>query len=75
MNNNQYNPNTFENDFAILKLDSPLELNDDVKPACLPTSSDYLDVSSTEEECFTSGWGTLSSGIFFTQIHALFLDV
>merc|ERR1712156_1138736 len=62
MNNNQYNPSTFENDFAILKLDSPLEFNDDVKPACLPTSSDYLDVSSTEERCFTSGWGTLSSG-------------
>merc|ERR1712156_286512 len=68
MNNIQYNPNTFENDFAILKLDSPLELNDDVKPACLSTSSDYLDVSSTEEECFTSGWGTLSSGGFSTDI-------
>merc|ERR1712156_1403412 len=67
MNNIQYNPNTFENDFAILKLDSPLELDDDVKPACLPTSSDYLDVSSTEEECFTSGWGTLSSGGFSTD--------
>merc|ERR1712156_395011 len=67
MNNIQYNPNTLENDFAILKLDSPLELNDDVKPACLPTSSDYLDVSSTEEECFTSGWGTLSSGGFSTD--------
>merc|ERR1711997_1080761 len=53
MNNIQYNPNTFENDFAILKLDSPLELNDDVKP--------------TEEECFTSGWGTLSSGGFSTD--------
>merc|ERR1712038_471074 len=62
MNNNQYNPSTFDNDFAILKLDSPLELNDDVKPACLPTSTEYLDVSSTEERCFTSGWGTLSSG-------------
>ena len=42
MNNNQYNPSTFENDFAILKLDSPLELNDDVKPACLPTSSELI---------------------------------
>jgi len=58
----QYNPSTFDNDFAILKLASPLELNDDVQPACLPSSSTYLDVSSTEERCFTSGWGTLSSG-------------
>merc|ERR1711962_1258223 len=65
-NNNegfQYNnPTQLNNDFVILKLSNPLELNDDVKPACLPSSSDYLGVSSTEERCFTSGWGTLSSG-------------
>merc|ERR1711962_987664 len=58
----QYNGQTLNNDFVILKLSNPLELNDDVKPACLPSSSDYLGVSSTEERCFTSGWGTLSSG-------------
>merc|ERR1712051_535867 len=57
-----YNPNTLDNDFVILKLDSPLTLNADVQPACLPSSAAYLDVSSTEERCFTSGWGTLSSG-------------
>ena len=67
----QYNPGTLENDFVILKLDSPLTLNDDVKPACLPSSSAYLGVSSTEERCFTSGWGTLSFGIFI-HIHAPF---
>jgi len=44
-----------------LKLDSPLELNDDVQPACLP-SADYLSATETEARCFTSGWGTLSSG-------------
>merc|ERR1712168_301847 len=58
----KYNLTTLENDFVILKLASPLTLNDDVKPACLPSSSSYLDTSSTEERCFTSGWGTLSSG-------------
>merc|ERR1711962_1315891 len=58
----QYDGQTLNNDFVILKLSNPLELNDDVKPACLPSSSDYLGVSSTEERCFTSGWGTLSSG-------------
>merc|ERR1712127_159197 len=57
-----YNPNTLDNDFVILKLESPLTLNSDVQPACLPSSAAYLDVSSTEERCFTSGWGTLSSG-------------
>merc|ERR1712051_486309 len=64
-NNNpgfQYNSGTLNNDFVILKLSSPLTLNDDVKPACLPSSSEYLGVSSTEDRCFTSGWGTLSSG-------------
>merc|ERR1739838_801936 len=57
-----YNSGTLDNDFVILKLESPLELNADVQPACLPSSAAYLDVSSTEERCFTSGWGTLSSG-------------
>ena len=70
-NNNegfQYNnPTQLNNDFVILKLSNPLELNDDVKPACLPSSSDYLGVSSTEERCFTSGWGTLSSGNYLYQ--------
>merc|ERR1712106_221750 len=56
-----YNPSTLDNDFVILKLDSPLELNEEVKPACLPSSAGYLDVSSSEDRCFTSGWGTLSS--------------
>ena len=69
-NNNpgfQYNSGTLNNDFVILKLDSPLTLNDDVQPACLPSSTSYLDVSSTEERCFTSGWGTLSSGLCYLQ--------
>merc|ERR1711971_1363849 len=57
-----YNPGTLDNDFVILKLESPLELNADVQPACLPSSAAYLDTSSTEERCFTSGWGTLSPG-------------
>jgi len=57
-----YNPNTLDNDFVILKLESPLELNANVQPACLPSSAAYLGVSSTEERCFTSGWGTLASG-------------
>jgi len=56
-----YNPSTLDNDVVILKLDSPLTLNDDVKPACLPSSASYLGVASSEERCFTSGWGTLSS--------------
>lgn len=58
-----FNSGTLDNDWEILKLSSELELNDDVLPACLPSSADYLSTSSTKDECFTSGWGTLSSGV------------
>ena len=58
-----YNSLTANNDWVIVKLDSPLELNEDVLPACLPDSIDYLPTTETEARCFTSGWGTLSSGM------------
>ena len=59
-----FNSNSLDNDWEILKLSSELELNADVFPACLPSSADYLSTTSTEESCFTSGWGTLSSGFY-----------
>ena len=58
----EYNDNTKDNDFIILKLGSPLIFNEDIQPACLPSSKDYLSYNSTEDRCFTSGWGTLESG-------------
>ena len=57
-----YDDNTLENDFVILKLGSPLEFNQDVQPACLPPSANYLDINSSEDRCFTSGWGSLQEG-------------
>ena len=57
-----YNSQTTNNDWLIAKLDSPLTLGGNVQAACLPSVS-YLPVDSTEERCFTSGWGTLSSGM------------
>ena len=56
-----YDSDTVNNDWHIVKLDSPLTMGDDVQAACLPSVS-YLPAESTEERCFTSGWGTLSSG-------------
>ena len=56
---------TFENDFVILKLGSPLQFNIDVQPACLPTSKNFLSLDSTEYMCFTSGWGTTQHGKLF----------
>ena len=60
-----FNSQTFENDFVIIKLDSALILNNDVQPACLPPSNTYLGLGSTEEQCFTSGWGVLQPGDLF----------
>ena len=56
---------TFENDFVILKLSSPLQFNINVQPACLPTSKNFLSLDSTEDMCFTSGWGRLQHGKLF----------
>ena len=58
-----YDDSTMLNDWAILKLKSPLLLTNNVKPACLP-SSDWKpeNSDSLKERCFTSGWGTLTYG-------------
>ena len=58
----EYDDMTKDNDFIILKLGSPLIFNEDIQPACLPLSKDYLGLDSTKDRCFTSGWGTLESG-------------
>merc|ERR1719219_308113 len=57
-----YSSQTTNNDWVIAKLDSPLIMGGDVQAACLPSSASYLSAESTEARCFTSGWGTLSSG-------------
>ena len=55
----EFNGTTFDNDFVIVKLGSPLQFDDNVQPACLPSSQKYLDSDTIEERCFTSGWGKL----------------
>ena len=60
MDEYQYKPDTFENDFVILQLESALEFNDDVQPVCLPSSNDFF--VNAEKQCFISGWGALKQG-------------
>ena len=55
----QFDDSFLDNDFVILKLGSPLQFDDNVQPACLPSSPKYLDFETSEERCFTSGWGKL----------------
>merc|ERR1719431_1220598 len=54
-----YNSNSVDNDFAILRLCSPVSFSRDIATACLPSSAsnNYDNV-----EAIASGWGTLSSG-------------
>ena len=44
----------FDNDIAIVKLESPLTFNDDVQPACLPHTSFTFE---TGDNSYVSGWG------------------
>ena len=56
-----YSSSTLSNDFAILHLNSPVQIGPRAVPACLPTSAlggNFL-VGKTMT---VSGWGTLSSG-------------
>ena len=67
-----YNPKTYENDIAILKLSRPLEFNDNVQPVALWTKW-----TITEEEvlsCYVSGWGRTSHG-GSTSNHLMFVKL
>jgi len=53
----RYNSGTMTNDFGLVKLESPVEMNGCAGTVCLP-EEDVTDGSS----CWITGWGTLSSG-------------
>ena len=54
-----YNSDTLDNDYAILRLANPVTFTNEVSPACLPAdlSNTFAGVLAT-----VTGWGTLSSG-------------
>ncbi|XP_074837554.1 anionic trypsin-like [Carettochelys insculpta] len=51
-----YNRHTFDNDFMLLELDRPVEINSNVRTIKLATSCPIPDT-----QCSLSGWGTTSS--------------
>ncbi|XP_059081748.1 transmembrane protease serine 9-like [Tigriopus californicus] len=58
-----YNTKTVNNDFAILKLARPVDLNQSnklVQKACLPQANSQVEVGTTAT---ISGWGTLEYGV------------
>jgi len=54
-----YNSRTIDNDFALVRVEAPFEMNDCVGTVCLPTEG--ADVAPNTQ-CWISGWGTLASG-------------
>ena len=55
----QYNPQTFENDIAILKLDRNAVFSKSVQPACLPVQPNF---DYTNTRATVTGWGTIYFG-------------
>jgi len=58
-NHPNYNSRTFNNDFSILTLSSPVTFSNIVAPVCLPADTSELYVGRVAT---VTGWGTLSSG-------------
>lgn len=58
INHPSYSASVYDNDFAIIKLASPVTFSDRVSPVCLPSASTNYDTKVAT----VTGWGTLSSG-------------
>jgi len=58
-NHPNYNSQTVDYDFAILRLCETVSFTTDIRPACLPASSS---TNYDSRQAVVSGWGTLSSG-------------
>ncbi|KAL1490234.1 hypothetical protein ABEB36_012963 [Hypothenemus hampei] len=54
-----YNPTYLKNDIAILRLATPININENAMPICLPTSGSSF-IGSPSTACVVSGWGQTS---------------
>lgn len=53
-----YNAQTFENDIALLELESPVEYAQHIVPICLPEDTEDF----VGQQAFVTGWGRLKYG-------------
>ncbi|XP_061828384.1 ST14 transmembrane serine protease matriptase a [Nerophis lumbriciformis] len=56
-----YNDFTFDNDIALMELDSPVVYNDYIRPICVPAAQHDFPVGST---VWITGWGATREGGF-----------
>ena len=63
----------YDNDLAIIKLNSPLVFGNDVSPACLPESSFAPEGQGTIVKAVVSGWGKSETGNYCVQFES-FMD-
>ncbi|XP_075459469.1 suppressor of tumorigenicity 14 protein homolog [Ascaphus truei] len=54
-----FKDHTFDNDIAVLELDSPVTLTDFIQPICIPDSSHNFPVGKT---LWVTGWGATTEG-------------
>lgn len=57
--NENYDEETNDHDIALFRLETPMEFNENNRPACLPT---YNQEWKHGTQCFTSGFGTTDPG-------------
>ncbi|KAK6635564.1 hypothetical protein RUM44_000816 [Polyplax serrata] len=55
-----YNPTTFVNDIAILRMEKPVTFTKLIRPVCLPIEPDLRTKDYVNRKPFIAGWGTLS---------------
>ncbi|XP_016375881.1 suppressor of tumorigenicity 14 protein homolog [Sinocyclocheilus rhinocerous] len=54
-----YNSHTYDNDIALMELDSPVTFSATIRPICLPTATDVFPAGETVT---ISGWGATREG-------------
>lgn len=54
----QYDPSRIVNDVALLKLASPVPINDKIRPVCLPSNNHNFD----RKDAIVAGWGLIKEG-------------
>ncbi|GFT08052.1 proclotting enzyme [Nephila pilipes] len=55
----EFDPRTYKNDIAVLRLSRPIQFHDDISPVCLPFDSLY-NTNLTHKTSYVTGFGTTS---------------